>query len=438
MIHNQRSNRTFIALAFLFAATALLSSCGPSKEEKQSEQESLEQANAIDTPAVVPVKVEKGKLTSNITVPGELQAYNTVNLYAKINSYVKNLTVDIGSQVHIGQLLATLEAPEINQQLDAAKAHIQQFKAVYYADKATYDRLYSTSKTPGTISQNELEIAKSKVLSDSANVEAAKSELKEVAANLNYLQIRAPFDGVVTVRNINPGTYVGPGSGTTQPLFTVEDHKRLRLVISVPEAFTGGLNGKAHVTFTVRELQGEKFEADVKRLAGALDEHLRSERLEMDVYNTKGDLLPNMYADVNVPLPNRDSSFVLPKTAVVTSTEKVFVITIVDGHAKWIDVQKGLETNGMMEVYGKLNPGDQVVKNGTDEIRDGQPVKLTQDKSAQAQGNDNAGSEQAGPGSQTGGGKQSQGLVKDSTDNGSKMAKDDSANFPNQKPKKKK
>jgi len=435
MIHNQRKNKTFIALTLLFAATALLSACGPSKEEKEAQQQTVAQENAIDTPGVVPVTVKKGKLTSSITVPGELQPYNTVNLYAKINSYVKNLYVDIGSQVHEGQLLATLEAPEINSQLEASKARIQQFKAVYFADKATYDRLYNTAKTPGTISQNDLDQAKAKVQSDSANIEAAKSELKEVAANLNYLQIRAPFDGVVTLRNINPGTYVGPGSGTNQPLFVVEDHKRLRLVISVPEAFTGGLNGKTHVSFTVRELQGETFEAEVKRLAGALDEHLRSERLEMDVYNDKGNLLPNMYADVNVPLPNRDSAFVLPKTAVVTSTEKVFVITIVDNHAKWVDVQKGLETKDQMEVYGKLNVGDQVVKNGTDEIRDGQPVKITQDKTAQAQSSNNAGSEQAGPGSQTGS-KGAQPLLKDSTDNGRKMAKDDSANFPNQKGKK--
>jgi membrane fusion protein, multidrug efflux system len=435
MIHKHR-NRTFIALTFLFAATAFLSACGPSKEEKEAQQQTVAQENAIDSPAVVPVTVKKGKLTSSLTVPGELQPYNTVNLYAKINSYVKNLYVDIGSQVHEGELLATLEAPEINSQLEAAKAHISQNKAVYYSDKATYDRLYNTAKTPGTISPNELEQALAKVKSDSANVEAARSEYKEVAANLNYLQIRAPFDGVVTLRNINPGTYVGPGSGTNQPLFVVEDHKRLRLVISVPEAFTGGLNGKTHVSFKVRELPGETFVAEVKRLAGALDEHLRSERLEMDVYNDKGNLLPNMYADVNVPLPNRDSAFVLPKSAVVTSTEKVFVITIVDNHAKWVDVQKGLETKDQMEVYGDLKVGDQVVKNGTDEIRDGQPVKITQDKSAQTQGNDNAGSEKAGPGSQSGE-KGGQSLTKDSTDNGKKMAKEDSANFPNQKAKKK-
>jgi membrane fusion protein (multidrug efflux system) len=416
MIHIPRKNRSFIALAFLFVATTLLSACGPSKEDKEAQQQTVEQENAIDTPAVVPVMVKKGKLTSIITVPGELIPYNQVSLYAKIASYVKDLYVDIGSQVHEGELLATLEAPEINSQLQEAKSRIQQFKAVYFADKATYDRLYNTSKTPGTISQNDLEQARAKMQSDSANVEAARSQYKEVAANLNYLQIRAPFDGVITLRNINPGTYVGPGSGSDQPLFILEDHKHLRLVISVPEAYTGGLNGKDQVTFTVRELQGEIFVAQVKRLAGALDEKLRSERLEMDVYNTKGNLLPHMYADVSVPLPDRDSAFIVPKTAVVTSTEKVFVITIADNHAKWVDVQKGLETKDMMEVYGDLKVGDKIVKVGNDEIRDGQPVKVTKEKSGKIS---------------------DQPAVKDYNSNGNSLRKEDSTSFQNTAPKRK-
>jgi membrane fusion protein (multidrug efflux system) len=111
------------------------------------------------------------------------------------------------------------------------------------------------------------------------------------------------------------------------------------------------------------------------RLAGALDEKLRSERLEMDVYNDDNSLLPNMYADVNVPLPARDSALLVPKSAVVTSTEKVFIIKIVNNRAQWVDVEKGLQSGDVTEVYGKLKPGDEVVKSGTEEIQDGSPIK---------------------------------------------------------------
>jgi membrane fusion protein (multidrug efflux system) len=378
MKNTKRRNKLIIAIAFLVIGTGLLTSCGPSKKEKEEQDQTVQQENALDTPTVTLVTAQKGKLTSTIVVPGELQPFLQVDLYAKINSYVKTLLVDIGSQVHTGQLLATLEAPEINSQLEAAKSKIQQQKAVYFASKAMYDRLYNTSKTPGTISQNDLEQAAAKMKSDSANVEAARSEYKEVAANLDYLQIRAPFDGVITVRNINLGTYVGPSSGGgNQPLFVLEDHKHLRLVISVPENSTGGLNDKDKVSFTIKELPGKTYTAQVKRLSGALDEKLRSERLEMDVYNTDNTLLPNMYADVSLPLPARDSALILPKSAVVTSTEKVFVIRVNNNRAQWVDVQRGLEAGDNTEVYGgDLKPGDKIIKSATEEIRDGSPVKI--------------------------------------------------------------
>jgi membrane fusion protein (multidrug efflux system) len=395
---NTHNNKLIITVIAVVMAAGFLSSCGESKKDKEEQDLTVQQENALDTPTVTPVTLQKGKLTANITVPGELQAYQQTDLYAKVNGYVKKLLVDIGSQVHQGQLLAVLEAPELNSQLEEAKSRILQAKAVYFASKATYDRLYSTSKTPGTVSENDIEQAQAKKSSDSASVEAAKASYKSFAANLNYLQIRAPFDGVITLRGVNLGAYVGPGgAASNQSIFRLEDHNRLRLVISVPENFTGGLNNQDHVNFTIRELPGEKFSAKVERLAGALDNTLRSERLEMDVYNTSKKLLPNMYADVNVPLPSNDSTFIVPKTAVVTSTEKVFIIRIKDGKAQWVNVQKGLEAGDNIEVYGKLNPGDQIVKAGSEEIRDGSTVKISKAKVAATDNNEGNGKDVSGP-----------------------------------------
>ena len=359
-------------------SVSILSACHSDKKEKDEKAQQQQEEASVEVPPVQLVPVKQGKLSSTIAVPGELLPYQQVDLYAKINSYVKKLLVDIGSQVHKGQLLATLEAPEINSQLAGAQSKIKQQEAIYFASKATYDRLLNTSKTPGTISQNDLEQAEAKKNADMANVEAAKSAYKEVAANINYLEIRAPFDGVITTRNANPGAYVGPGGKTTDPLFVLQDQTRLRLVVSVPESYTSGLNGKDFVNFNVRSLPGQTFKAQVKRLAGALDEKLRSERLEMDVYNTGNKLLPHMYADVNVPVPSNDSTFIVPKTAVVSSTEKVFVIRVVDHRAEWVNVQKGIQSGDLMEVFGKLKKGDQVVKSATDEIRDGSTVKDTE------------------------------------------------------------
>jgi RND family efflux transporter MFP subunit len=373
---NKLKNKSILLLAVLAMAVGSMSACHSDDKEKKEQQEEEQQQEAVETPTVQIVPLTKGRLSSNITIPGELIPYQQVDLYAKTNSYVKKLLVDIGSEVHQGQLLAVLEAPEINSQLAAAQSRIKQFEAVYFASKATYDRLVSTSKTPGTVSQNDLEQAEAKKNADEANIDAAKSGLKEVAANLAYLEIRAPFDGVITSRNVNLGAYVGPGGKSTDPLFTIQDQGRLRLVVSVPEVYTGALSNKSEVNFTVRALPSQKFTAEVKRIAGALDEKLRAERLEMDVYNKDKKLLPHMFAEVSLPLPAGDSTYVVPKTAVATSTEKVFVIKVVDHKAVWVDVKKGLSNGDSIEIFGgDLKPDDKLVKAASDEIRNGSTLK---------------------------------------------------------------
>ncbi len=375
-IMNKLKNKSILLLAVLAMAVSSLSACHSDDNEKKEQQEEEQQQAAVETPTVQLVPVTKGRLSSVITIPGELIPYQQVDLYAKTNSYVKKLLVDIGSEVKQGQLLAVLEAPEINSQLASAQSRIKQYEAVYFASKATYDRLVSTSKTPGTVSQNDLEQAEAKKNADQANVDAAKSGLKEVSANLAYLEIRAPFDGVITSRNVNLGAYVGPGGKTTDPLFTVQDQNRMRLVVSVPEIYTGALSNKSEVNFTVRALPSEKFTAQVKRIAGALDEKLRAERLEMDVYNKNKKLIPHMFAEVSVPLPNGDSTYVVPKSAVATSTEKVFVIKVVDHKAVWVDVKKGLTNGDSVEIFGgDLKADDKLVKSASDEIRNGSTLK---------------------------------------------------------------
>ncbi|HVW15898.1 MAG TPA: efflux RND transporter periplasmic adaptor subunit [Mucilaginibacter sp.] len=375
IIMNTIKNKYVTALTLV--ALIGLTACSD-KKQRQEIAQTEKQESAIDTPAVTAVAIEKGKLNPTITVPGELIPFQEVDVYAKINSYVKKLYVDIGSEVHAGDVLATLEAPELNSQLAAAESRIKQQEAVYFASKATYDRLLSTSKTPGTVSENDLEQAEAKKNSDLANVDAAKSDYKAIQANLDYLQIRAPFDGVVSARNVNMGAYVGPaGKGSDQPIFVIQQQSKMRLVISVPEMYTGGLSNKDEVTFSVKALPNRKFRAQVKRLAGALDEKLRAERLEMDVYNKNKELLPGMYADVDLPIPSRDSAFVVPNSAVVTSTERVFVIKVNGNKAQWVDVKKGFQSGGNTAIYGDLKPGDKLVVNANDEIRDGQALRVS-------------------------------------------------------------
>lgn len=315
-------------------------------------------------------------LSTTLDIPGELVPYQEVDLYAKESSFVKKIFVDVGSEVKQGQLLVSMEAPEINSNVASAQSKLQSQEAIYTASNSNYNRLIETSKTPGTISKNDIDQAAARRNSDKAELEAAKSAYQSVAATRSYLDIRAPFNGVITARNINTGAYVGPsGKGSDMPLFVLQEQKHLRLVISVPEIYTGLLNQKDAVTFSVKSMPNQHFNAKIKRMAGALDERLRSERLEMDVYNDNKKLLPGMYAEVSIPLPSSDSTFVIPKTALVTSTERVFVVRVADHKAQWVDVKKGRESGNQVEIYGKLNSGDLLVKTATDEIRDGSAIK---------------------------------------------------------------
>jgi RND family efflux transporter MFP subunit len=362
----------FLGLTAGVGLLLLLQSC------KSSNGEPAE--NKLNAPVAAPaatevITLQKGQLSSSLQIPGELIAYQQVDLYAKENSFVKKLYVDVGSEVKAGQLLATMEAPELSSQLSAAESRLKSQEALYLASKSNYDRLLETSKTPGTISQNDLDQALAKKNSDFAQWDAAKASHREVLNRMGYLEVRAPFNGVITSRNANPGAYVGPsGKGSEFPLFTLQEQKKLRLVIFVPEAFSGYLQQQDKVSFNVNAFPNEKFAAAVKRMAGALDSRLRAQRIEMDVANDNKRLLPGMVANVNIPLSTKDSTWIVPKSAVVSSQERVFVIKVVNNKAEWVDVKKGREVDGKVEVFGDLATGDTIVKQGSEEVRNGSSV----------------------------------------------------------------
>ncbi|MEO6915360.1 MAG: efflux RND transporter periplasmic adaptor subunit [Chitinophagaceae bacterium] len=364
----KKNSQLLLWAAVIFLSVSAWSACNGHKDEEVED-------GPVKETVINVVKAEKGLLSTSFRVPGELLPFQDVDLYAKENSFVKSVLVDVGSEVKQGQLLASLEAPEISSRLAEANSRLQSQEAIFSASKARYDRLLETSKTPGTISPNDLEQASAVRNSQQAQLDASKSAYRQVADAQNYLQIRAPFAGIISAKNISTGAYVGPsGKGSDLPLFVLQQQKKLRLVVSVPEAFAGLLKRDAEVGFTIKSMPKDTFRAKISRLAGSLDARLRSERVEMDVINNNKKLLPGMYAEVQVPMPANDSTFIVPKTAVVTSTEKIFVIKIAGKKAEWVEVKKGRESNGQIEVYGSLNAGDLLVQTASEEIRNGSAV----------------------------------------------------------------
>jgi RND family efflux transporter MFP subunit len=304
-----------------------------------------------------------------------LTAFQQVDLYAKVNSFVDQLYVDVGSEVKTGQLLARMEAPEITSQLAGAESQLKSQEAVYTASKANYDRMLETSKTPGTVSPNDLDFANSQQKSNLEKLDAAKAAYQEIADTRNYLEIRAPFSGVISARNVSTGAYVGPaGSGSKFPLFTLQEQKKLRLIVSIPELYSNSVKDQETVGFTVKSLPGQTFTAKVSRLAGALDLTLRAQHIEMDVINTDKKVLPGMVTEVKIPLSDNFNSFVVPSTAVLNSTTGVFVIKTTQSKLVWIPVQTGRSNGNQTEIFGELSPGDSLMNQVTEEMREGTPA----------------------------------------------------------------
>lgn len=361
--------KKILILLMVACASIAFYSCSNSKANDKA-------SNAIQEVEKTEVfAVKKSEVSAQVSLPAELTGYRQVDIFAKVTGYIKTLNVDIGSKVKAGQLIVVLEAPEINSRLSVAESHLKSQEAIYLASDATYNRILETSKVAGTISANDLEQALAKRNADLAQVEAARANHREISNMRNYLEIRAPFDGIITNRNVNVGAFVG--GSNNQPLITIQQISTLRLSTSIPEQYTGYLKIGDSLTFKVNSIKGKEFYGKVSRMSGALDSRLRSERMEMDIENTHGNLLPGMIGQVNLVMQSRTQTLVVPKTAVMNTSEGVFVIKVVAGKAAWLPVETGLESEDSVEIFsGDLHENDALILKANEGIRDGRSVTI--------------------------------------------------------------
>jgi membrane fusion protein (multidrug efflux system) len=340
---------------------------------------------ASSPPVVDTALVASHKLNVTTSLPGELQPYEVVAMYPKVTGFVQWIGVDRGSRVHQGELLARLVAPELNAQRAEAQAKLESAEsrrlaaeAKTEADEGSYQRLKVAAATPGVISENELQIAQQTAVADRAQqrslrqaVDAARETLKSVEETAGYLRIIAPFNGVVTARNVHPGALVGPGGGTGSsiPMLNISQVSRLRLVVGVPEASVATISPGAEVAFTVASYPNETFHGKVARLAQSVDVKTRTMPVELDVDNPSGRLDPGMFPQVMWPQRHDQPTLFVPSSSVVRSMEDTFVIRVHNGATEWVPVKSGVASGEEVEVFGKLAAGQQVVLRGTEELR---------------------------------------------------------------------
>jgi RND family efflux transporter MFP subunit len=316
-------------------------------------------------------------LTAMVKLPGEFKPYEIVAIYPKVTGFVKEIPVDMGTRVRKGQVLMTLEAPEIEQHLQAAKARYAQAQAVYLNSQDRYERIRKTSATPGAVSPYELESARSKMKADEATVQAEKANVATFEASKAYLTVTAPFDGIITERNIHPGALIGPDARSAdKPVLVLQQEKKLRLIVYVPESLSGKVDEKAEVLYEVTGNPGKVYHAGITRYSGAIATGMRSEAYEMDIVAADGVIKPGMFAEVQLRLRAASNAFVVPASAVVNATTGKYLVAL-DGQrrTRFLQVKEGISSNDSIEVFGALTGKEKILLKPTSDIVQGAVIE---------------------------------------------------------------
>jgi RND family efflux transporter MFP subunit len=346
---------------------------------------------AVSPQQVTVVAVQSEKLDTTLSLPAQITPYEVVDIYPKVTGFLDTITVDRGSRVRSGELIIRLSAPELLAQraqaeasVQGAEAQLSSAKAKLASDQGTYLHLAAAAQTPGVVAGNDLQVAEQTAAADKAqldaaskNVQAAHDALRAVTQLESYLEIRAPFDGIVTLRNLHPGALVGPASGQAgaQPIVQIENLTRLRVIVPVPEAYVAGVREKQEVTFSVPAYPGRTFHGPIARISRDINQNTRTMQVELDYHNMDVQITPGSFASVEWPIQRAYATLFVPSSAVTTDLQRTFVICVRQGKAEWVDVKTGVTVNGKTEVFGDLKPGDLVVRNATDSIRSGTSVE---------------------------------------------------------------
>jgi membrane fusion protein (multidrug efflux system) len=353
--------RTLLFLIF----PGFLISCNP--QENNSPK--------IESPKPDSVKVFILKTDSakkSISLPGELIPLETVLIRAKLTGYIRKLNVDIGSKVKKGQVLAIADAPEINIQVQELTEKVQSAKSKFESSKDYFNRIDLASKKSGVIAPSEWQRTKNQMMADSSDYRAALLSAASLRQTGNYLTIVAPFDGEISQRNIEVGSYVGVSGD--KPLLIIENNASLRLQIEVPELYTSAILLGGAGELTTRSLPDKKFKVKLVRKSGSIDQQTRTEKWEFILPNENGELKAGSYTDVKLSFFRNKPSFLAPSSAIVTTLEKRFVTRVSNGSIQWIEVRPGFNMGDQTEFFGELKAGDTLVLKGNEELKPGTKV----------------------------------------------------------------
>jgi membrane fusion protein, multidrug efflux system len=346
---------------------------------KETEEESI--------PTVAVVRPLAEKPDEELVLPATLQAYEESPIYARTNGYLLHWYKDIGSRVNKGELLADIDTPEVDQELQQARASRQQIAAQLDLAKINADRYVNLRKTD-SVSQEEADQQTSGYQQAQANLAAADANVRRLQELESFKRVYMPFSGVLTKRNVDPGALINAGAGATgKELFDIARVDPLRVYISVPQTYAPAIKNGGEAVVTLQEYPGQKFIGTIVRTSESIDPTTRTLLTEVDVPNKKGQLLPGSFGEVHFRVGIGVSKMTLPVNTMLFRSEGAQVAVVgSDGKVQLKPITIGRDYGASLEILGGVDVSDRVVVNPADSLEQGQKVKVAPENAPPAKG----------------------------------------------------
>jgi len=374
----QRPHRGWLGLAIALIVVAALLVSGIWSRVRARTTLKAETAQVALT-AVSVVSPKQTAPAEEIILPGNVQPFITSPIYARTNGYLRKWYADIGAHVRKGQLLAVIETPEVDQQLEQSLSNLNTANANLALAEITKNRYQGLLKS-NAVAQQDADNAVGTYNANKAIVEANQANVKQLQALQSFEKVYAPFDGVVTARNTDIGDLInsGSGGGVKTDLFHIAQPGTLRVYVNVPEQYSQGIRVGMTASLNLAEFPGRKFQGKLVRTAEAINMTTRTLLIEIDVDNPTGTLLTGSYAEVHLAIPSQASTLLLPVNALLFRSEGLRVGIVKDGKVVLTAVTPGHDFGNQIEIVSGLKPDDQVIVNPPDSLLHGQQVQIVQ------------------------------------------------------------
>ncbi|HJZ72883.1 MAG TPA: efflux RND transporter periplasmic adaptor subunit [Vicinamibacterales bacterium] len=334
-------------------------------------------------PTVAVVTPTRGAPQEEIALPGTMQAFTDAPIYARTNGYLKKWYVDIGARVQAGQLLAEIDTPDVDQQLQQARADLSTAQANARLAQTTAER-YRDLIESDSVSRQDLDNANGNLEAREAAVESARANVKRLEQLQAFRRIEAPFAGVITARNVDIGALIDSG-GNAKELFHVAAVDKLRVFVNVPQVYSRAAIAGLSADLTLKEFPGRRFTGTLARTSNAIDVASRTLLTEIDVDNPRNELLPGSYAEVHIKLPSAAATLELPVDALIFKGDGLQVATVdAQNRIALVTVTSGRDFGETVEILSGLDGTERVVSNPPDSLSPGQTVRVAAAASATA------------------------------------------------------